>query len=126
VSVPRIAVVPGVRSVPGTVKVPLLVSVPPGVVTLIVPVVAPVGTVVVILVEPFTVKVAAVPWNFTEVAPVKPVPLMVTLVPTAPLVGVKEVIVGGVVTVKLVELVPVPCAVVTLMVRSWPPWGQWP
>ncbi len=55
--------------------------------------------------------------NFTEVAPVKPVPLMVTEVPTGPLVGENEVIVGtgeGV-TVKFVELAPVPSSVVTLM-----------
>ena len=42
-----------------------------------------------------TVKLAAVPLNVTAVAPVKFVPLIVTLVPTGPLVGVKLVIVGG-------------------------------
>ena len=40
-------------------------------------------------------KLAAVPLNRTAVAPVKFVPLIVTLVPTGPLVGVKLVIVGG-------------------------------
>ena len=40
-------------------------------------------------------KVAAVPLNLTAVAPVKFVPLMVTLVPTSPLVGVTLVIAGG-------------------------------
>ena len=37
----------------------------------------------------------------------KPVPVMVTEVPTPPLVGLKLVMVGTVITVKLVELVPV-------------------
>ena len=52
--------------------------------------------------------------NFTAVAPVKVVPVRVTVVPTPPLVGVKFVIVGGATTVKLPELVAVPPAVVTL------------
>jgi hypothetical protein len=50
--------------------------------------------------------------NLTAVAPVRVVPVIVTLVPTGPLVGVKLVIVG--VTVKLLALVAVPPAVVTL------------
>jgi hypothetical protein len=42
------------------------------------------------------VKLAALtPLNVTAVAPVKFVPLIVTLAPTGPLVGVKLVIVGG-------------------------------
>ena len=59
-------------------------------------------------------KLAALPLNRTAVAPVKFVPLIVTLVPTGPLVGVKLVIVGAGMTVKLVALVPVPPGVVTL------------
>ena len=60
-------------------------------------------------------KLAALtPLNVTAVAPVKSVPLIVMLVPAAPLVGVKFVIVGGVTTVKLVALVAVPPGVVTL------------
>ena len=47
-------------------------------------------------------------------APVKFVPLIVTLVPTGPLVGEKLVMVGGLVTVKLLLLVAVPSGVVTL------------
>ncbi len=39
-------------------------------------------------------KLALTPLNATAVAPVKFVPLMVTLVPTDPLVGAKLVIVG--------------------------------
>src|SRR5947208_6396251 len=97
-----------------TVKLETLVAVPPGVVTLIVPVVAPVGTVAVICVAELTVNVALVPLNFTAVAPVKAVPVIVTLAPTTPLVGVKLVIVGGLTTVKLPALVAVPLDVVTL------------
>ena len=50
-----------------TVKFAVLVAVPPGVVTLILPVVAPVGTVAVICVAESTVNVVAVTLlNFTE------------------------------------------------------------
>src|SRR5439155_864053 len=100
-----------------TVKLLVLVAVPPGVVTLMRPLVAPLGTVAAIEVEEFTVKLTAlVPLNRTSVAPVKFVPLIVTLLPTRPLVGVKLVIVGGpAVTVKLLELVAVPPGVVTLI-----------
>jgi hypothetical protein len=64
--------------------------------TLILPLVAPVGTVAVIWVDEFTVKlVAFVVLNRTAVAPVKLVPVMTTLVPTGPLVGLKDVTVGA-------------------------------
>jgi hypothetical protein len=94
-----------------------LQSLPPGVVTQIFPVVAPLGTVAVIFVEDFTVNVAETPWNVTLVAPVKFVPVIVTVVPTGPEVGEKEVIVGGAaaVTVKFWELAAVPSGVVTLI-----------
>ena len=59
-------------------------------------------------------KLAALPLNVTAVAPVKFVPLIVTLAPTGPLVGVTLVIVGAGRTVKLVALVAVPPGVVTL------------
>ena len=60
-------------------------------------------------------KPAAVPLKLTAVAPVKLVPLIVTLVPAGPLAGAKLVIVGALaVTVKLVALVAVPPGVVTL------------
>ncbi len=39
-------------------------------------------------------KLAAVPLNATEVAPVKFAPLIVTPIPTGPLAGAKVVIVG--------------------------------
>ena len=90
-----------------------LVAVPTGVVTLIGPVVAPIGTVASIEMAEVTVKLALTPLNITAVAPVKFVPLSVTLLPTGPLVGVKLVIVGAGITVKLVVLVAVPPGVVT-------------
>ena len=77
-----------------TVKVSELVAVPPGVVTVIFPVCAPLGTVAVICVYEFTVKVALTPPNVTLVAPVKFSPVMTTLVPGVPLVGEKLEIVG--------------------------------
>src|SRR3989442_1705909 len=107
-----------------TVKLLALVAVPAEVVTRIGPVVAPLGTLAVIWVFEFTVKVAVVPLKVTAVAPVKLVPLIVTVVPTGPLVGVKELIVGGdVVTVKLLALVAVPAEVVTLMSPEVAPLG---
>src|SRR5436190_17947284 len=98
-----------------TVKLAALLAVPPGVVTLIGPLVAPAGTVAVIAVAELAVKLALVPLNSTAEAPVKLVPLMVTLVPTGPLPGLKLVIVGGLITVKLLALLAVPSEVVTLI-----------
>ena len=60
--------------------------------TRIAPVTAPAGTVAVMLVLLTTLNVVAdTPPNFTDVAPVKPVPVILTVEPTAPIVGVKEV-----------------------------------
>jgi hypothetical protein len=98
-----------------TVKLLALVAVPPGVVTPIGPVVALTGTAAWIVVAEFTVKPALTPLNVTAVAPMKLAPLTVTLVPTGPLAGVKLVIVGGLITVKLPALVAVPPGVVTAM-----------
>src|SRR5207237_1104493 len=97
-----------------TVNELALVAVPPGVVTLTGPVVAPAGTVARIAVSEVTVKVAPTPLNDTDVAPVKLVPLMVTLVPTGPLPGEKLAIVGGFSTANALALVAVPPGVVTL------------
>jgi hypothetical protein len=101
--------------VPVTVNFVPLATVPPGVVTEILPVVAPAGTVAVIFVSVLTVNVADVPPNLTAVAPVKFAPLIVTDVPTGPLVGEKDVIVGAapLFTVNFVPLVSVPEGVVT-------------
>jgi len=60
------------------------------------------------------VKLALTALKVTEVAPLKFVPLMVTVVPTGPVVGAKPVIVGGLTTVNALELVAVPPGVVTL------------
>ncbi len=46
----------------------------------------------------------------------KPVPVMVTFDPAIPLVGVNDVMVGGLPYVKTPALVPVPAGVVTLIV----------
>ena len=67
-----------------TTKWPALVDLPPGVATRIFPVFAPLGTCAVICVPESTTKLAAVPPNFTLVAPPKFCPDMVTLVPTGP------------------------------------------
>jgi len=91
-----------------------LVAVPPGVVTVSVPVVAPAGTVAWMEVSELTVKVAPTPLKATALAPVNFVPLIVTLVPTGPLVGAKLAIAGGLSTVNELELVAVPPGVVTL------------
>jgi hypothetical protein len=61
-----------------------------------------------------TVKLALTVLKLTAVAPVKFVPLIVTLVPTGPLVGAKLVIVGALTTVNALVLVAVPPGVVTL------------
>jgi hypothetical protein len=105
------------------VKFVELETVPPGAVTEMGPVVAPVGTVAVILVEEFTTKEAATLLNLTAVAPVKFVPVMVTVTPTAPEVGENEVIVGAATTVKLFELVAVPLWLVTEMGPEVAPGG---
>ena len=57
---------------------------------------------------------AAIPLNLTAVAAVKLAPLIVTPVPTCPLVGVKLVIVGALSTVKVATLVALPPGAVTL------------
>jgi hypothetical protein len=96
-----------------TVNALALVAVPPGVVTLSGPVVAPAGTVASITLSDVTVKVMAVPLTVTAVAPVKVVPLIVTAVPTGPLAGAKLVIFG--LTMKFPGLPAVPSGVVTVM-----------
>jgi hypothetical protein len=97
-----------------TVKLAALVAVPAAVVTLRGPVVAVAGTVAWIVVSELTENVVAfTPLNLTAVAPVKLAPVIVTVVPLAPLVGEKLVIVGPEITVKLAVLVTVPADPVT-------------
>ena len=108
-----------------TVKFDALVAVPDGVVTVILPVVAPLGTLAVIRPSFATLKLADVPLNRTLVAPVKWLPLMVTDVPTTPLDGEKLLIVGAdpLVTVKFDALVAVPDGVVTVILPVVAPLG---
>lgn len=103
--------------VPVTSKTVLLKAVPPAVVTATTPEVPPAGTVAVIEVEVLDTMVIGTPASATPVAPVKPVPVMVTFVPTAPLAGLNNVITGGMpvgaATVKLVALVAAPAGFAT-------------
>jgi hypothetical protein len=104
----------GAGTVTFTVKLLADVAMPFGVVTVIFPVVVPFATRAVICVALFTVKLAAdVALNFTEVAPVKFVPVIVTEVPAKPLVGLKLEIVGVFVIVKLAADAAVPPGVPT-------------
>jgi hypothetical protein len=98
------------------VKLPELVALPFGVVTVTGPLVVPLGTIAVIVFSELTVKLADVPLNFTEVAPVKRAPPIPTDVPAGPLDGEKPLTDGVVtVTVKLPELVTVPFGVTTVI-----------
>src|SRR5712691_12886625 len=81
------------------------------VVILIGPVTAPAGTEVVICASEFTVKLATVEPNVTPVATVKPDPVSVTVEPTGAAVGENAEITT--VTLKFVELLPVPFPLVT-------------
>jgi len=98
-----------------TLKSAALVAVPPGAVTRILPVEAFAGTVACTSVAEVVTKVAASRLNVTEVVPVKLLPVIVTWVPGAPLVGAKDAMVGGGGggTVKSSALVAVPLGAVT-------------
>ncbi len=67
---------------------------PPTVVSVIFPVFAPAGTVALTLLSEFTVNDAFTLPNDTFVVCVRPLPLIVTTVPTGPLVGAMLLIVG--------------------------------
>ena len=102
-----------------TVKLtPLLAT--PAAFTTTLPVVAPAGTLATILVAlQLVTVVAAVPPNVTELpatcdAP-KLVPAMVIDAPTAPVFGVRVVIAGAAVTVKLIAFVAIPLTVTTTL-----------
>ena len=88
------------------------IAVPPGVVMDILPVFVR-GTMAVIAVALTTVKlIAAMPLNFTEVAPDKLVPMIVTFTPAGPEIGVKELIVGDGMNVNGIPDITVPPGVV--------------
>ena len=97
------AVMTGTRLGVPTKKGLALVAVPPGVVTVIRPDVAPAGTVKMSVVAFATTKLGtATPLSVTAVAPVRLVPVTVTAVLASPLAGVKLVMVGtGTVTVNV-------------------------
>jgi len=102
------------------VKTPVLVAVPPGFVTVILPV-APFPTVAVMAVELVRVNDAdAVPPKATAVVPVKFKPVRLTTVPAFALLGLNEVMVGIVMRVKIPLLLAVPPRVVTLIVPVVP------
>jgi hypothetical protein len=86
-------------------------TVPPGVTTLIFPLLAPVGTLTFSLVAVSETMVAAFLPKLTLMAPDRFVPLMVTVLPTGPLVGLMDVIVGAAArqSVRLVDPVPTVC-----------------
>src|SRR5207245_4187812 len=71
-----------------------------------------------IVVPELTAKLALTPLNRTAVAPVKVVPLSVTLLPTGPLVGAKLVSVGGAPVKKASKMF----AVVRWIRESMSPW----
>ena len=90
------------------------------------PVVAPTGTVAVMEVAETTLNVvAAMVLNFTAVAPVRFVPVIVTTVPTGPVAGVKVVMAGAGITVivKTAVLIAVPSGVVMLILPVAAPEG---
>ena len=81
-----------------TVKLVEEVTVVPATATAIGPVEAPAGTVTVMLVELLVITVAAIPLSVTVLLAgvvLKLVPEIITVVPTGPDVGEKEVMVGG-------------------------------
>lgn len=122
--VPETAVVVETTKFEITVKLPELLVEPAGVVTETVPVVVPVATTALIWVELITVnEEAAVPLKLTAVAPVRFVPLIVTVVPTPPEDGLIVVMVGNARTVKLVALVPVPDPFTTVITPVVAPAG---
>ena len=93
-------------------NVATLVATPPGVVMVILLVIAAVGTVAVTCVAELTTKLAVTSPNVTFVVCVTPLPLMTTFVPTGPLVGLKLDMLG--MTLKILLLTRIPVGVVTL------------
>ena len=102
-----------------TLKLPELVKLPPGVVTWIVPLVAPAGTVKVSFVAD-AAKGQLVPLSCTWVVSARFVPVSVTVAWVPPVSGVNVVMVGGATNVNVPLLVPVPIGVVTATVPVEP------
>jgi hypothetical protein len=79
-----------------TWKLAVEVPLPAAFITVIGPLVAPLGTVAVSCVSETTAKIAAgVALNVTRVVPVNALPVMTTFVPTTPLVGLNELTIGA-------------------------------
>jgi hypothetical protein len=100
-----------------TVKLTPLLARPPTVTTTL-PVIVPAGTGATMLVADQLVGVAVVPLNFAVLAPCvapKFVPVIVTDVPTGPVVGDKLAMLGATVTVKLTPLLANPPTVTTTL-----------
>src|SRR5438132_3587402 len=96
-----------------TVKLTPLLAIPPTVTTTL-PVVAPLGTDATMLVALQLVVLAVVPLKVTVPVVPKLVPVMVTAVPTGPVVGFRLVMAGaGEVTVKFTPLLATPPTVTT-------------
>ena len=97
-------------------KLLLVVKLPLAVVTVMAPVVAPAGTLALIWVAEVIVgPLADVLPNLTEVRLEKFPPLMVTVEPMGPNVGLKSVMVGTMPAVKMLVLVVDPALVVTVI-----------
>lgn len=115
-------VTPATVGVGNTVKFPALTATPSGVDTRTTPVTAPSGTTTVIDVSDTTTGLtAATPPNVTDVAPVKLLPVTVTVAPTTADPTLNPVIRGN--TVKLTALVAVPPAVTTVTTPDVAPTG---
>lgn len=101
-----------------------LVPVPAGDVTETGPAPAPAGTTAVAVVGLVTENVAAgVPAKAIAVAPVRFVPVIVTVSPTRPVSGATVVIVGGGLISKFVSLLAMPVGVITLIGPDTAPVG---
>jgi hypothetical protein len=102
-----------------TLNVLELVADPPDVVTVIFPVLAPLGTVALTLLSELTVKVVALtPPKVTFVVCVRPVPLIVTTVPIGPLVGEMLLIVGVTLNCRMLFRLPLGRVTVTVPVLA--------
>jgi hypothetical protein len=87
---------------PGTVKEVLLESTPQVVCSETIPEVALAGTVAVICVGEFTINDAEFPLKRTDVTEKKFVPVIITVVPAAPLAGENDERTGGSITVSVI------------------------
>ena len=79
----------------GKEKMPEETARPPGVVTLILPVIPPLVTAVMVVDEMVLNETTGNPPMVTALTALNPVPVMVNAVPAGPATGVKEEIVGG-------------------------------